>query len=51
MMKTIEEKRSKRIKTAEAWRKYKRMNHQRQFEGLEYQANVDFIVSDRLDFP
>lgn len=46
MMETIEKKKNQRIQTADAWRKYKRVSYQRQFEGLEYQANIDFVVSD-----
>lgn len=45
MMETIEKKKNQRIQTADAWRKYKRVSYQRQFEGLEYQANIDFVVS------
>ena len=45
MMETIEKKKNKRIQTAEAWRKYKRISYQQQFQGLEYQANIDFVVS------
>lgn len=45
MMKSIEEKRAKRIQKAEAWRNVKRINFEQQFGGLEYQANMDFIVS------
>ncbi|ORZ03681.1 Sds3-like-domain-containing protein [Syncephalastrum racemosum] len=43
MMKSIEEKRAKRIQKAEAWRNVKRINFEQQFGGLEYQANMDFI--------
>lgn len=43
MMETIEKKKNQRIQTADAWRKYKRVSYQRQFEGLEYQANIDFV--------
>ncbi|KAI8141959.1 Sds3-like-domain-containing protein [Fennellomyces sp. T-0311] len=43
MMETIEKKKNKRIQTAEAWRKYKRISYQQQFQGLEYQANIDFV--------
>jgi hypothetical protein len=48
LMTEIEEKKHRRIRTAEAWRKYQHGNFQRQFEGAEYQANVQFIVSDRF---
>lgn len=41
----IEEKKGKRIHSAEAWRKYQHDNFRQQFEGLEYQANIHFIVS------
>lgn len=41
----IEEKKGKRIHSAEAWRKYQHDNFKQQFEGLEYQANIHFIVS------
>ena len=44
MMETIERKKNERIQTAEAWRKHKRVSYQHQFEGLEYQANIDFVV-------
>ncbi|KAI9310585.1 Sds3-like-domain-containing protein [Dichotomocladium elegans] len=44
MMATIEEKRNRRISTAEAWRKHKRLSCRQQFEGLEYQANIDFAA-------
>lgn len=44
-MKKIEEKKEQRIKSAEAWRRHQRLNFQKQFQGLEYQANVTFIVS------
>ncbi|KAI8332448.1 Sds3-like-domain-containing protein [Chlamydoabsidia padenii] len=43
LMTEIEEKKDRRIRTAEAWRKYQHGNFQRQFEGAEYQANVQFI--------
>ncbi|KAG2190596.1 hypothetical protein INT46_003297 [Mucor plumbeus] len=39
----IEEKKGKRIHSAEAWRKYQHDNFKQQFEGLEYQANIHFI--------
>ncbi|EPB81780.1 hypothetical protein HMPREF1544_11494 [Mucor circinelloides 1006PhL] len=39
----IEEKKGKRIHSAEAWRKYQHDNFRQQFEGLEYQANIHFI--------
>ncbi|CEP16921.1 hypothetical protein [Parasitella parasitica] len=39
----IEEKKGKRINSAEAWRKYQYDNFKQQFEGLEYQANIHFI--------
>jgi 4-hydroxy-3-methylbut-2-enyl diphosphate reductase IspH len=45
LMAEIEEKKGRRISTAEAWRKYQHTNFRRQFEGFEYQANVHFIVS------
>ena len=44
MMESIEKKKNERIQTAEAWRKHKRVSYQHQFEGLEYQANIDFVV-------
>ncbi|CAO3592889.1 unnamed protein product [Absidia cylindrospora] len=43
LMAEIEEKKDRRINTAEAWRKYQHANFKRQFEGFEYQANVHFI--------
>ncbi|SAM05160.1 hypothetical protein [Absidia glauca] len=43
LMAEIEEKKGRRISTAEAWRKYQHTNFRRQFEGFEYQANVHFI--------
>ncbi|KAI9318738.1 hypothetical protein BX666DRAFT_1931109 [Dichotomocladium elegans] len=43
MMERIEMKKNERIRTAETWRRYKRINYQRQLDGLEYQANIDFI--------
>lgn len=45
LMAEIEEKKGRRISTAEAWRKCQHTNFRRQFEGFEYQANVHFIVS------
>jgi hypothetical protein len=41
----IEEKKTKRISSAEAWREHQYDNFKKQFEGFEYQANVHFIVS------
>ncbi|ORZ20487.1 Sds3-like-domain-containing protein [Absidia repens] len=43
LMTEIEEKKGRRIRTAEAWRKYQHANFEKQFEGFEYQANVHFI--------
>ncbi|KAI8097105.1 Sds3-like-domain-containing protein [Halteromyces radiatus] len=45
LMTEIEEKKERRISTAEAWRKYQHANFKQQFEGFEYQANVHFISS------
>lgn len=45
LMAEIEEKKGKRIHSAEAWRKHQHANFKQQFEGFEYQANIHFIVS------
>lgn len=44
LMAEIEEKKGKRIHSAEAWRKHQHANFKQQFEGFEYQANIHFIV-------
>jgi hypothetical protein len=41
----IEEKKGKRISSAEAWRKHQHANFKHQFEEFEYEANIHFIVS------
>lgn len=46
LMAEIEEKKGKRIHSAEAWRKHQHANFKQQFEGFEYQANIHFIVSE-----
>ncbi|GAA5807129.1 hypothetical protein MFLAVUS_000480 [Mucor flavus] len=43
LMAEIEEKKGKRIHSAEAWRKHQHANFKQQFEGFEYQANIHFI--------
>ncbi|KAI8375936.1 uncharacterized protein BYT42DRAFT_614731 [Radiomyces spectabilis] len=43
LMEEIEEKKERRIRSAEAWRRYQHENFKQQFEGFEYQANVHFI--------
>ncbi|KAG2200655.1 hypothetical protein INT47_005811 [Mucor saturninus] len=43
LMAEIEEKKGKRIHSAEAWRKHQHANFRQQFEGFEYQANIHFI--------
>ena len=50
LMQEIEEKKGKRIHSAEAWRKHQHANFRQQFEGFEYQANIHFIVSVEFDF-
>lgn len=45
LMAEIEEKKGKRINSAEAWRRHQYANFKRQYEGFEYQANIHFIVS------
>ncbi|RUP50151.1 Sds3-like-domain-containing protein, partial [Jimgerdemannia flammicorona] len=42
-MAEIEEKRRKRLETADAWKRYQQWSYQRQYEGFEYQANVHFV--------
>lgn len=44
LMAEIEEKKGNRIQNAEAWRRHQHANFKQQFEGLEYQANIHFIV-------
>ncbi|KAI9304289.1 hypothetical protein BJ944DRAFT_267069 [Cunninghamella echinulata] len=44
LMAEIEEKKGKRISTAETWRECQHANFKRQFEGFEYQANINFIA-------
>ncbi|KAG0788470.1 hypothetical protein G6F57_008358 [Rhizopus arrhizus] len=39
----IEERKMKRINSAKEWRRYQHANFKRQYEGLEYQANIHFI--------
>ena len=48
LMAEIEEKKGRRIHSAEAWRRYQHANFRQQFEGFEYQANIHFIVSNFL---
>ncbi|OBZ89644.1 Transcriptional regulatory protein dep1 [Choanephora cucurbitarum] len=43
LMAEIEEKKGRRIHSAEAWRRYQHANFRQQFEGFEYQANIHFI--------
>ncbi|KAG1049969.1 hypothetical protein G6F43_007731 [Rhizopus delemar] len=43
LMAEIEERKMKRINSAKEWRRYQYANFKRQYEGLEYQANVHFI--------
>ncbi|RCH80875.1 hypothetical protein CU097_003594, partial [Rhizopus azygosporus] len=43
LMAEIEEKKGKRINSAEAWRRHQYANFKRQYEGFEYQANIHFI--------
>ncbi|CAO3648275.1 unnamed protein product [Mucor hiemalis] len=43
LMAEIEEKKGKRIHSAEAWRRHQHANFKQQFEGFEYQANIHFI--------
>ncbi|KAI8883051.1 hypothetical protein K501DRAFT_285531 [Backusella circina FSU 941] len=43
LMAEIEEKKGKRITSAEAWRRHQHANFKQQFEGFEYQANIHFI--------
>lgn len=50
LMAEIEEKKGKRIHSAEAWRKHQHANFKQQFEGFEYQANIHFIVSTYFFF-
>lgn len=45
LMAEIEERKMKRINSAKEWRRYQYANFKRQYEGLEYQANVHFIVN------
>lgn len=45
LMAEIEEKKGRRINSAEAWRRHQHANFRQQFEGFEYQANIQFIVS------
>lgn len=43
LMAEIEEKKDRRISSAEAWRRHQHANFKKQFEGFEYQANIHFI--------
>ncbi|KAI8079673.1 Sds3-like-domain-containing protein [Gilbertella persicaria] len=43
LMAEIEEKKGRRIHSAEAWRRHQHANFKQQFEGFEYQANIHFI--------
>lgn len=45
LMAEIEEKKGRRINSAEAWRRHQHANFRQQFEGFEYQANIHFVVS------
>lgn len=45
LMIEIQEKKEKRVTSAEAWRKYQYAEFKKQYEGFEYQANIHFIVS------
>lgn len=43
LMAEIEEKKGKRISSAEAWREHQYANFKKQYEGFEYQANIHFM--------
>ncbi|KAG1459395.1 hypothetical protein G6F56_006171 [Rhizopus delemar] len=43
LMIEIQEKKEKRVTSAEAWRKYQYAEFKKQYEGFEYQANIHFI--------
>ncbi|KAG1444218.1 hypothetical protein G6F56_010387 [Rhizopus delemar] len=43
LMTEIEDKKGKRISSAEAWRRHQYDNFKRQYEGFEYQANIHFM--------
>jgi hypothetical protein len=45
LMAEIEEKKGKRISSAEAWREHQYANFKKQYEGFEYQANIHFMAS------
>lgn len=47
LMTEIEDKKGKRISSAEAWRRHQYDNFKRQYEGFEYQANIHFMVREK----
>ncbi|KAI9272458.1 Sds3-like-domain-containing protein [Sporodiniella umbellata] len=43
LMIEIQQKKEKRVNSAEAWRRYQYADSKRHYEGFEYQANIHFI--------